>query len=367
MNSSTSSSEPGGAPWRRYWRTALGVALGLLGAIYALIVVVDPYDTLWLSPPFERAPMASNQRFSYPALARRAAFDSAVIGTSTVRLWNPARLNDRFGGRFVNLSMNSATAFEQSRILDVFARSHRKIGTVIIGIDVVWCQAGAPYERLTFRPFPPWLYDDDPWNDFLHLLDLKTLEITGRQIAYLTGLREPKFGLDGYANFLPPKRDYDLARARENIYGTADRSPATPAEAVQSDDPGLAAKLAGLRFPDHGMLADMLAALPAETRKILVFVPYHAANQGDAGSQTALHYEGCKRRLARLAAAVPNGHALDFMIPSPITTEDTNYWDSLHTTTEIADRVVDLIAAAVLDGLHAPDLFRRLHEEPHVE
>ena len=54
------------------------------------------------------------------------------------------------------------------------------------------------------------------------------------------------------------------------------------------------------------------------------------------------------------------------MIASPITTEDTNYWDSLHTTTEIADRVVDLMAAAVLDGLRAPDLFRRLHVEQTV-
>ena len=35
------------------------------------------------------------------------------------------------------------------------------------------------------------------------------------------------------------------------------------------------------------------------------------------------------------------------MVRSPMTLDDRNYWDGLHYNTEIADRIVDLMADAV--------------------
>ncbi len=98
--------------WRRFWIVLLASAGGVLGGAFLAVVIVDPYDTLFLSPPFNPAPVVTNQRFSYPALARKARFDSAVIGTSTARLLKPAQLNPLFGAAFVNLAMNSSTAYE---------------------------------------------------------------------------------------------------------------------------------------------------------------------------------------------------------------------------------------------------------------
>ena len=69
--------------WRGFWITALGTACGLAAVLYAAVVVVDPYDTLCLSPPFERAPVSTNQRYSYPAIARKALFESVVFFTYT--------------------------------------------------------------------------------------------------------------------------------------------------------------------------------------------------------------------------------------------------------------------------------------------
>ena len=85
--------------------------------IYAFVVLVDPFDTLPLSPPADRVPVATNARFAFPALARSPKFDSAIFGTSTSRLLRPAVLNAAFGARFANLAMNAATAYEQSRLL----------------------------------------------------------------------------------------------------------------------------------------------------------------------------------------------------------------------------------------------------------
>ena len=112
------------ALWRAFTRRCVAVALSLLLACFAFVALVDPHDHLPLSLPFERAPINTNQRFSYPALARSERFDSAIVGTSTARLLRPSALDRLLDARFVNLSMNSATAYEQWRILELFLRHH---------------------------------------------------------------------------------------------------------------------------------------------------------------------------------------------------------------------------------------------------
>jgi hypothetical protein len=47
-----------------------------------------------------------------------------------------------------------------------------------------------------------------------------------------------------------------------------------------------------------------------------------------------------------LAARIPNTLAVDFMLPSPITEADDNYWDALHYRVAIADRIVRDLGAA---------------------
>jgi hypothetical protein len=343
--------------WKRFLGIFSRTAAGLILALYAAVLVIDPYNTVWFSPPFSRAPMATNQRFSFPALARSARFDSAIVGTSTTRLLEPARFNHLLGGAFVNLSMNSGTAYEQSRILDLFARHHPRAKTVIFGIDIVWCEVGETYPKFTQRPFPPWMYDDNRWNDLLYLFNFPTLEETGKEFAYLTGIRPLKYGLDGYTNFLPDRAVYSLERAREHLYGDGvprRKAPADPPVVLTN------AERARLHFPTHKLLREMLGRLPAATQKILLFVPYHHFHQPQPGSEADTRWRECKRRLTRLAGGFDNTHVLDFMIPSEITLRDENYWDPLHYNTEVATRIAELIAWALRERTGAPGRFEYL-------
>jgi hypothetical protein len=344
MSSSISSSEIG-RPWRRFFLGLLGAALGLGGALYAWIVVVDPFDTLILSPDMDRIPIALNARYSFPALARDPVFDSAVIGTSTSRLLRPARLNPLFGARFANLSMNAATAYEQFRILDLFARHHPAARWVILGADVRWCTEGPDDERYTERVFPEWMYDDDPWNDFAHHFDLYTVEQAGRQFATMLGIRPPKYGRDGYTSFLPDDSAYDPERVRQHLWQGRDPTvrPVEPPEFLTL------AERAALDFPSHSLLRQALEALPAGTSKIVYFVPYHISRQPRPGSRDAEVWAECKHRIAEIVADFDHAHVLDFMFPSPITRVDANYWDQIHYTTAVADRVAERLAAAVDD------------------
>lgn len=338
MNSSISNSEAARA-WRRFCRRLAVSALVLGGAIYAFIAVVDPFDTLTLSPPFDRSPVATNARYAFPALARKARFDSAILGTSTSRLLRPAELDPLFDADFVNLAMNSATAYEQWRVGLVFANAHPRAKYLLVGLDLVWCETADTYRQLTPRSFPEWMYDDNPWNDYLEQFNLYAVEQAGIQLATLARWKPERYGRDGYTNFLPDDRDYDPARARTHLY--------PPAAAVSSAAPPLgAAERRNLVFPALPMLENLLAAMPG-AEKLVYFVPYHIAEQPRAGTRLASEWEECKRRVAAIAAAAPRTRLVDFMIPSPITRRDENYWDPLHYRVAIADWLMRALRAAL--------------------
>ncbi|MHA1113406.1 MAG: hypothetical protein ACTSRY_02735 [Alphaproteobacteria bacterium] len=341
--------------WRQALIASLGILFGVGGALYAAILIVDPYDTVWFSPPLARAPISTNQRFSFPALARKARFDSAIVGTSTTRMLEPARLDRLFGARFVNLSMNSGTAYEQMRLFELFARHHPRARTVIFGIDATFCQVGGTVERFTPRPFPAWMYDENRWNDLAYLFNFPTIEEAGKAFAYLVGWRPLKYGMDGYTDFLPSPAAYDLAKARRNIYGSETprrRPPVRPAAA-----PGAAAR-AAWNFPALPYLARMLERTPARALKVLMFVPYHRFRQAAPGSKSAAQWAECKRRVATMAGA--DAHILDFMIDSEITRVDSNYWDPLHYSAKVAARLAELIAEGVRTRQGVPDMFAYL-------
>ena len=297
--------------------------------LYGFVALVDPWDTLPLSPPAPRVPISTNARFSFPALARSPRFDAVVLGTSTARLLQPALLNPEFGARFANLAMNSATAYEQTRLLEVFLRAHPQPRAVIIGLDAQWC--GENPERLTPRPFPEWMYEANLWPAYRHMLTPYAVQEAANQFAVMIGLKRRRYGLDGFTSFVPEEQKYDTAR-RDAAFA---RWPLT--------DPSPAPPSARLDFPALALLRRAMASIPAGTRTLLFFTPYHIEQQGEPGSGTALRWAECKREVARISAQT-GAEALDFMIPSSITRDRSNYWDPLHYRAPIAARLASALA-----------------------
>ena len=340
--------------WRGFWSVFVASAVGIVGLLYAFVLIVDPYDTLPFSPSFEREPVTTNQRFSFPALAASSRFDSAIFGTSTTRLLRPAKFNELFAARFANLSMNSATTHEQQRLYNLFVDHHPAPRMIVFGLDEEWCSTEPVLKEFTFRPFPPWLYDGNPWNDALYLFNFSALEQAVRQFGFLTGLRSPKYGRDGYTNFLPPAEQYDIEKARFHIYGATGPAVKSVITAPRQD---YSVQRQGWRYTAHPRLREMLARLPDETTKVLMLVPYHRVRQADDGTIEWVRWDECKRRLAALAAEKPNAHTIDFMIPSEITTRDENYWDVLHYSVETADRLAELISQGIAERRGQAGLF----------
>jgi hypothetical protein len=328
---------PASTAWRRFLYALAGSALGGLLAVFLCIAIIDPWQDLPLSPPLDRTPVDSNARFAHPALARSPAFDSAIIGTSTSRLLRPSVLDPLFGARFANLAMNAATAYEQSRLLEVFARAHPSARVIAVGLDAEWCVTGENFPHFTPRPFPEWMYGDNRWAGYLHLLNLDAVEQASREFGIVTHVRHPTYGSDGYTSFVPDDRLYDLARARTHLLRGALDPPGARSGPPES-----------WHFPALDLLAADLQELPASTLRLLFFVPYHVGIQpasDDLDASTA--WSECRTRVLRIADETQHTVVVDFMRATPITLADDNYWDSLHTRVGIADRVArDLAAAA---------------------
>jgi hypothetical protein len=335
--------------WRRFVRLFFATfSAGVLGGALFLLLL-DPYDMVPFSLPIERPLVSGSQRFAYPQVMRSKRFDAIIVGSSTARLIDPEQLNAPFGMRFANMAMNASTAWEQWTTFEYFRRHAPAAKALIIGIDDAWCDPNAGRDRVR-HGFPEWMYDDDPWNDYLNLFNSGTLELAARLIGYHLGLYRARSRYDGFEIFTPPETDYDLARARAGIWtGRTPQPLPSLAPPALSDEEKRA-----LKFPALAWMEAMLGELPASTMKVLAFMPVHVAAQAWPGTRDAAVEAECKARIAAIGRA-HGAKVIDWRIASPITTDDANYWDGLHYRLPIARRIANELVAAALSGAQSAD------------
>jgi hypothetical protein len=354
VNSSISNSD---ASWKRFASILISSFIGLFVAGYAFILIVDPYGMLPISFDFDRGPITAEQRYFYPGLAKKSQFDSAIIGSSTVRLLNPDDLNPLLGSKFVNLAMNAASAFEQEAIFDVFLRYHPHPKTVIFGVDHVYFDKNNYTKFIgAVKPehFPEWMYDENPLNDWLPY-NWRTMQITLKQFKIITGMRPFKYRVDGYEDFTKTMFTHDIDHIREIIYGSKTPKQKKPLEPPVQATPEL---IKSFEFPAVRQLDRMLSQLPESTLKIVIIPPFHIYHQATPGSEDAVKWKEFKHRVANLVCRYQNALLLDFMIESPITTRDENYFDQIHYTVAVAKEISHWIAQEAVSEADNPNFNR---------
>jgi len=330
-------------PWAKFLWAAVCSFLASAGLVYGFILIMDPYQNDLVSPPMARAPVAQNQRYSYPALARNVSFDSAVIGTSTVRLLKPERLNSLLQARFVNLAMNDATPHEQVLMKQLFLQHHPQMKFLILGIDGSWCREAESIRVETIRGLPAFMYDANQWNDLLYLFNDKALENSVRMLELVRGKRAAKYGLDGYDDFSSDPADRQISLVRDRIYGSSGVQ-ALPQRRVNLDPSPVTPELS---MAEMEQLVGLLKGIPAYTRVMLLFPPVHLWGT----SQNPSLFQECKWRTLRTVRKVrPDSIILDLLIDSAITRQDSHYLDGIHYVDEIAEKVELAIAQVVAGG-----------------
>jgi hypothetical protein len=330
--------------WRQSNRLFLATFAGTLAVVYTFILLIDPYGVMPYSPLFGRPIVGSTMRQIYPQILRNGRYDSIVVGTSTARLLDPAALGV-LGGHFANLGMPGATAREQAQIIDLFLRRVATPRALLVGLDHEWCGRNrASIERE--KPFPSWAFDDNPWNDLLYLLNTPTLEAANNALGGVLGRTFAQIRDDGFEDFMPPESTYDPARARDHLY--------RPQPAVLPPLRMSEAERDAMMSEALQLLDDSLAAVPVATRKILVFLPPHVNALPAPGSLGAIREDECKRRVAAIARR-HGAMLVDWRIVSPLTTEDSHFWDPLHYRLPVAYGLIDDLGHAINEGRESPD------------
>jgi hypothetical protein len=338
-NSSTSNSE-----WKQFSVLLLATAALSLLLTYVSVYLIDPYDMFLYSPDITRKPVAKMPRHWKPGIARKSDFDSILIGTSSIMLLKPERLNPKLDARIANLALPAASPWEQLQIFELFRQHHASLNLIVIGVDQAWCSTDGADQYLDVgdrelaegRKLKEWLYASDFLGQ-LPPLNARLVDESIRQVKSLLGIKDYGNGNDGYYDFtVRYKERYSPQRIQENLYGKPPRKP-PKAENIAPN------VIKNWAFPDIEKLRLALESLAQSTRKILVFPPYHHFSPYLAGSRNKARWAECKRRVARIGDSVANVTVVDFLFESAITLNDGNYWDSTHYKVEIANQLEDIL------------------------
>lgn len=336
---STRSAKPAcESSWRDFLVTFATTFAAILIIAAVFIGLTNPYGNLPALGLARHAIADGNQRFQYPAIARSGDFDSVLVGTSTSGILRPQSLDGALGGRFANLAMDSARAWEQVQMARLFQSRTENPANLIIGLDTVWCEEDAGDVRVTERGFPVWMYDTGVLNDLPHMLNWKAIDIGVKKLGVALGWKPPRIGNDGYKVFLPDETLYDATKVRELL------GRWTPQEYAESNAGADAIAGRKVKLPALAWLDEVLS-LPWR-RVTLVFMPVHITAQPRAGSDRAYVEHQCKVRIAEIARR-HSATVIDFRIPSTLTMADANYWDRLHYRVPVGEELAKSIARAV--------------------
>lgn len=314
--------------WRRFAVTFLSTLFGGLGAIYAFLLVIDPYDT-GRFPTFMKPGVADEgARTGSASRGHDPQFDAAIFGNSRGHLLDPVRLSQGTGANFVQLTTPGSGPNEQMVLMRYFLARHARVKAMIINVDERWC-AHDPALPVRF-PFPFWLYRSDA--EYLaHLLSTRAIAAARNRIELAWGLRRP-FDPRGYL-------DYETGRVW-NFHPSpfVDPMPEVPAREPDTF------------FPAIDAFDPVIATVAAETAIVMVVPPVYRSLLPKPGSQLAADLQACKAELAGRVGSRPRSTFLDFMVDGPIARDPENFMDQEHYRLRVARtieaRITEILAPA---------------------
>ena len=161
-------------------------------------------------------------------------------------------------------------------------------------------------------------------------------DTAARSLSAILGLSPRPYGSNGYQLLDVDFHLFDPALARSLIA----QNLSEPWPAAANPDP------ATWQYGALDWLRQRTDALPASTRLLLVFVPRHHLYPAP-GTAGAAMIEECKRRVVALAKTHPSAAVYDLSMPSPMTLDETRWWDAVHMRPEPMAQLSRELAAAM--------------------
>ncbi len=325
--------------WRRWLVVFCGVYFGAGAVLFALLLLIDPYDS-GRFPSFGIVGIADrSMRTADASRGRDPRFNAAIIGDSTGQRIDPYRLSDATGLRFVQLSIPKLGPQEQLVMMRWVMSHHPDYGALVIVTDPIWCSPDP--NRPLDNPFPFWLYGGDL--DYLaNVVSAKALDRAAWRIQIALGLRQA----------VDPVGFTDYLRGGERpVFETP--PPVTP-EAL-GEVPWAP------RLPWVDRLRAFLATVPQSVRVLVVVPPVYFTALPQPGSRQATVIDTCKAALKQAVADRPRAGFLDFRVDLEGTHDAEDFVDLVHYRHKLAHQVEDAIIAHLrTDGMRSAEADRSI-------
>ncbi len=162
--------------------------LALVGCVLIALVnwLVDPlqyYRRASYPPEF-----SDQTRYQNPGLARNYPYDTVIIGTSVSRGFDLAQMRESMHCDAINLSMQGASAREQSLMLDVALRTGR-VRRVVWDVNSEFLRGPSDWVPDFEGAFPSYFYTTHPLDKLPHyLLNIDTTKATLRVLLRYGGI-----------------------------------------------------------------------------------------------------------------------------------------------------------------------------------
>lgn len=336
--SSTSSFD---SPW---WKWALSVATGVIlivAGIVSLNILVDPFSVFGINNG--RHGFTPNERYNKAEflLSDPTMFDSFILGSSRMGVFDPADINRlRPGRRYYNLGLFAGTPKDSYQILSTLIDHGAQVNEVLLGLDVF------PFTEATDSNDPatrhhPQVLGVSPASYYSNYLFIPSFLPS---LSRLRHQRAPKpdiaFEFRGSGRYVLTK--YDRLIAEDHSAYLSSR--------FQSSKPRLSGSLKWVdrRF---GELSQLLEYLDQKGIKAFVFI--HPQHHQQMATIIEQDYAEFVRRVRDIAPAV-----LDFNCYPSLTDDDRLYYDVKHYRAPIAQFILDSLInkprTASLDFCGAP-------------
>lgn len=333
----TSTSERNKPDWRRFARLFILMLLGELAAIFAFLLLIDPYDSGRFPTPMPSGTSDDLADTAVVSRGRDPRFNAAIVGNSHVILLDPHRLGAASGASFVQLAVLGAGPPHQAAIIRWFARNHAAVAALVIGIDPIACARDAASRAIDRVPF--WLYG----SDLDYVLRIMSTRSVGR------GLRRLMMAL----GWIPPTDaagyvDYEVTRAASQAPPTVNRAPIDLSPARLSD----------VTFPGLDLIESSLESLPNDTRVVFLMPPFHISALPETDTRGWRELRTCKFELEQRIARHAKWRYLDFLLDTVETRDPRNFLDTDHYRGVIARRI-ETALAETLRSVEGPVLSKR--------
>jgi hypothetical protein len=314
---SAQSSVNDAARWRRWCATVLIAAALGLGAVLTVNWTVDPFQQYRLASSHPPRFYRLLHRWINPGLAKNAAYNTVLIGSSIMENTPNDMIGAACGGPAVNLSMGAISAAEIRIMLETVFRA-RDPRRVILVLDFN-AFAGPPDARQEIAgPLPMYLYDTNVLNDLPYLLSGTVLR---KSISILLQRKDEAFTTDPNA----PWWWGDKAR-----YGTAEVMRGLDLGNINAQFQQPSRTLSEMRASFEANIVPIVRAHP-ETEFELIWPPYSILVWIDFSQRRQLDVTlEFKRYVIAATRALHNVHIIDPENHPEITEDLDSYKDLYH-------------------------------------